>query len=241
MKICQGKSHRLWCTCSNNTVCPGLSFACFVKEQVSQIMMHLQQQQQSSYTLHWSKGCADPPPMLETDPLWIATHWVINPKGGLTCLISETLGIEEGLAGDNPEMIEAYLRRELQKSVDSKPILKKVIRHLGQFLRSLKDRVFSSFPGFMSSWKGRNPPWSSRERKVTYKAIGVRLLLHDEMQSYKRGGGAPQSAWTIFGSTGGGLIPHTSLQEMATTNPHSHLLLIRFLIPSIVKTKSKAG
>jgi len=145
MKICQGKSHRLWCTCRNNTVCPGLSFACFLKEQVSQIMMHLQQQQQSSYTLHWSKDCADPPPMLENDPLWIATHWVMNSKGGLTCLIRETLGIEEGLAGGNPEM------------------------------RSLKDRVLSSFPGFMSSWK--NPPWSSRERKVTYKAIGLRLLL----------------------------------------------------------------
>jgi hypothetical protein len=41
----------------------------------------------------------------------------------------------------------------------------------------LKDRVLSSFPGFMSSWKSRNPPWSSRERKVTYKAIGIRLLL----------------------------------------------------------------
>lgn len=177
MKICQGKSHRIWCTCSNNTVCLGLSFACFLKEQVSQIMMHLQQQQQSSYTLHWSKGCADPPPMLETDPFWIATHWVMKPKGGLTCLTRETLGIEEGLAGDNPEMIEAYLRRELQKSVDSKPILKKVIHHLGQFFRSLKDRVLSSFPGFMSSWKSRNPPWSSRERKVTYKAIGIRLLL----------------------------------------------------------------
>jgi hypothetical protein len=66
-------------------------------------------------------------------------------------LTRETLGIEEGLAGDNPEMIEAYLRRGLQKSVDSKPILKKVIHHLGQFFRSLKDRVLSSFPGFMSS------------------------------------------------------------------------------------------
>lgn len=66
-------------------------------------------------------------------------------------MIRETLGIEEGLAGDNPEMIETYLHRELQKSVDSKPILKKVKHHLGQFLRSLKDRVFSSFPGFMSS------------------------------------------------------------------------------------------